>query len=448
MKNVIASIKHVHYAWIVCIGCGLLLFCNAGLAMGGFSVYLPYIVESGDFSNMQGSLLMTIRSLAAVVGTTGALFVINRLGLRKTAFAAGILSSLSFLTHSVAHSYFIYCVAIILSGASYGIGSILLTGMVISRWFNKNRALAMGIAVSSTGVAVTVAAPVVTALIAAFGLHLTFRVEAVFIIAASMLAVILIRNDPQDMGLEVYGGSPCAETGKDPEQNSQQRDKPQETRQPRNKNSDSLLIRKEHALMVLAVFLIGVGEPAYSQLSMLLHTSGYSESAVSMILSFGGIMLIVGKLSYGRIADTIGSFKANCLVYGSMLLGMTLLLFAGIQSTMIMMAAMMFFGMSISLHTVGLTTLAADTANTADFPTMLKTFQAVFMCGSLAYSIAPGIIADLTGSYIPSYVISLAVTAMSLFIVIMIYTRIGKGLARGAKKNRKTTNSANYSFNI
>ncbi len=446
MKNVIASITNIHYAWIVCLGCGLLLFCNAGLAMGGFSVYLPYIVDSGGFTNMQGSLLMTIRSLAAVCGTTGALFIINRIGLRKTAFAAGILSFLSFLIHSLAHSYLTYCVAIVLSGASYGIGSILLTGMVISRWFNKHRALAMGIAVSFTGIAVTVAAPVVTALIGSFGLHLTFRAEAIFIIIANVLAAALIRNDLQDMGLNIYGSSACAEARKITDQNSQQSSRPQETQDSRNKNSGSLLTRKEHALMVLAVFLIGVGEPAYSQLSMLLHTSGYRESAVSMILSFGGIMLIIGKLSYSRITDTIGSFKANCLVYASMILGMILLLFAGLNSFILMIAAMMFFGMSISLHTVGLTTLATDTANAADFPAMLKTFQIVFMCGSLAYSIAPGMIADLTSSYLPSYMISIAVTAASLFIVMTIYTRIGKGLDRKVKKNGKNANRANLLF--
>lgn len=33
--------KHVHYGWVVCITCTLLLFITMGTVSNGFSVYLP-----------------------------------------------------------------------------------------------------------------------------------------------------------------------------------------------------------------------------------------------------------------------------------------------------------------------------------------------------------------------------------------------------------------------
>lgn len=405
--------KKVHYAWIVCIGCGLILFCNAGLTMGGFIVYLPYIAENGHFTNMQTSLLMTVRSLAAVCGTASALRVVQKFELRKTALLSGILGAGSFLVHSVSGNYFVSCIGIIMAGFTYGMGSILISGMIISRWFHKSRALAMGIAVSGTGIAMTIAPPLAAALIAAFGLSWAFRMEAVFIIVVISLATFLVKDAPEKIGLEKYGASDFLQ----PEAQNENRS---------DETSEPVLSRYEYGVMILAVFLIGASEQAYSQLSMLFHASHYSDEAASMFLSYIGIMIIVGKILYGRIADTLGSFTANGFVFGAMILGIGLCLFAGAGSIPLMFIAMTFFGLSIPLHTVGLTTLAADTASSSDFPNTLKTYQTIFMCGSLVFSIVPGFLADLTGSYVPAYGIIVFITLAAFVIVVQIYKHIGK----------------------
>ena len=53
--------KHVHYGWVVCITCTLLLFITMGTVSNGFSVYLPYIMDERGLTHAQTSSLVTLR---------------------------------------------------------------------------------------------------------------------------------------------------------------------------------------------------------------------------------------------------------------------------------------------------------------------------------------------------------------------------------------------------
>ena len=57
--------KHVHYGWVVCITCTLLLFITMGTVSNGFSVYLPYIMDERGLTHAQTSSLVTLRCLTA-----------------------------------------------------------------------------------------------------------------------------------------------------------------------------------------------------------------------------------------------------------------------------------------------------------------------------------------------------------------------------------------------
>ncbi len=47
--------KKMHYGWVICITCTLLLFVTMGTVSNGFSVYLPYIMEEKGLTNAQTS---------------------------------------------------------------------------------------------------------------------------------------------------------------------------------------------------------------------------------------------------------------------------------------------------------------------------------------------------------------------------------------------------------
>lgn len=54
--------KKIHYAWFVCAGCALLLFCTSGLSINAFTIYQPYILKLNNFTNSQSSMIITVSS--------------------------------------------------------------------------------------------------------------------------------------------------------------------------------------------------------------------------------------------------------------------------------------------------------------------------------------------------------------------------------------------------
>lgn len=63
------------------------------------------------------------------------------------------------------------------------------------------------------------------------------------------------------------------------------------------------------------------------------------------------------------------------------------------------------FGIGASLTTVGLSVWAADFSCAERRAQSVQRFQLCYAIGGLAFSFMPGMVADLTGSYAPAYVI-------------------------------------------
>ena len=155
-------IRKVHYSWFICVGCALRLFCTGGLCFTGFSVYLPYMRSILGFSNTQISVLLFLRSLLSVIGMTVVNRFLSKYEIRRVVTAAMIMAAASFVIYGVSTSYAGCLIAAALSGSAYGFGSMIPVSILISRWFNDHRGLALGVCMASTGGSTFIASPVIT----------------------------------------------------------------------------------------------------------------------------------------------------------------------------------------------------------------------------------------------------------------------------------------------
>ncbi len=402
-----------HYAWVICTGCCLLLCCTAGLTMAAYGVYQPYVIVNGGLTNTQGSLLMTARSLAALFSTVCVLKVYSKTGVRVGVFLAALLAAMAFFVFSLAYNFPTYCIAAAMAGAAFGLGGMVPVGILIGRWFHKNRALALGIAAAGTGIASIFAPPIITVFIEKAGLHAAFRYEAIFIVAIAIIVLLLLRNDPQDMGTEQYGAGATLEDKK------------------KLQKSAPLLPRTGQIAMIFAIFLLGTStEPPYSHLSMLLSTNSFDAVTISYVLSVGGILVTVGKLLYGRITDKMGAQKSTTVVFSALILGLALNSLAGMSSVPLAFIAVICMGIGLSLSTVAIPVLAADMSSAEEYPAMIRTYQTTFMVGSLVFSLVPGAFADMTGSYVPAYITTAILASISMILVQQSYRGIEKAKIR------------------
>ena len=145
------GMRKIHYGWVICVTCTLLLFVTMGTVSNGFSIYLPYIMAERGLTHAQTSSLVTLRCLVAFVAMLLIGGYYRKVSLRVGTGLAVCCAGLAFWLYSAAETYPLFCVGAAVSGISYGLGSMIPVSILINRWFDQHRALALSICASGSG---------------------------------------------------------------------------------------------------------------------------------------------------------------------------------------------------------------------------------------------------------------------------------------------------------
>ncbi len=401
--------QKLHYAWVVCICCSLAMFCVAGLTSTCFSVFSPYLISQAGLSGAQTSSLLTIRSLAAFL----ALFVVtqysDKLGLRLGIALGTLVTGLGFLFYAIAgRSYLLYCVGAAVTGIGYTLGGITPIAVLFAEWFHTHRSLAMGICSAGTGVSSILVPQILIPIFEKDSLRTGFLLEAAFVTVVAVLLFVLLRNHPSEKGLSRLGAE---EIGKPV----------QVRRLPLHRT----LSRGDAAWMVAATFLMGIATiPGPSHISVLYKTEGFSAESISLLLSLFGAALIVGKCLLGQLADRFGSLRATVPFYLLVLSGYALCALAGMGSMPLAIASVLTMGVGCAVGTLCYSMFAGDMCPPEQFGATVRTYQLTSTLGGMASSFLPGLLADLTGHYMVSYVAFVAIGLVSLGMICLVYRHL------------------------
>lgn len=394
-----------HYAWAVCLGCALLLFCTSGLSINAFTIFQPYILSLNNFTNTQSSLILTARNLFSLGSMLLAGVFYRRVKLRTGMGLAGLLMVLSFVLFGLAKSFFSYCLASALLGISYGLGTMIPVTLLLGVWFRGKRNTALGVCSSITGLSVLGIPSLLSKSVVRFGLGKTFLLEAACMAVIVLVSFLLIRNSPEEKGLAPYG-SAAGETVKP--------------------GSALTLDKKDWLVLFPMLLLIGaVMNVAYSHLTVLFTGEGFSEDTAALAMLVSGLALMGGKILYGRLGDKIGNNKSSLFFAIVLLAGY--LLFRHMNSTALLMIAVATFSFGIAYLSVGLSAWPGDLCPGEGYEKTVRRFQAGYAAGSLVFSPLPGIMADTSGgSYLPSYALFTVLSVLVFAAVRFEYRRTRK----------------------
>lgn len=410
--------KSIHRAWLVCIGCTLLLFCTIGLVSSAFSVYQPYLISDLGLTNAQASSVVTVRNLFALAAMLGVARYYRRLSLRTGAVLAVLGAAASFFLFGIARSFAGCCLSAAVAGTAYGFGGMVPVSLLIGRWFRSRQALALGICSAGTGAATILAPPLLTLLIGRVSLSAAFFAEAGLMALLAVLIFALLRSDPSEQGLAPLGGEP-AEDDAAPAKGG------------------SGLNRAEGLRMLAAAAMIGaVANPGFSHLAVLYRSEGIDSMTVSLLLSAMGAALTIGKCLYGQITDHWGAARSGWLFFGLMIAGELLCSLPG-GSVSAACVSMLCQGFGLPLGTVGLTVFARDLSAPDAYAATVRHFQTSYLCGALAFGPVPGLLADALGSYLPAYRLLTGFALAAMVLVQGTYLRRGGRSLRPAALRRQ-----------
>lgn len=206
----------LYYGWIIVGASFFISFLTVG-GRNGFGVFV--IPMSTEFGWDRGTI-----SLAAAIG-----FLLNglsqpfigrlydRIGGRKLILVSLVTIGVSnLLLAATNHIVFLIIVFGVLMAIAMSGGSINTTISIISKWFERKRALAVAIVAAGAPMGGMVLVPMASYLIELAGWRTTWAVLGVMVLALCVpLAYFVMRERPEDMGLKPDGDSvPASEDGK------------------------------------------------------------------------------------------------------------------------------------------------------------------------------------------------------------------------------------------
>jgi len=383
--------------WITCAACTLLLFGVVGLTASAFSVYQPYLISVIGLSNTQASTVVSVRILCSIPAIYFVQHYLRRLGLRLGVVLACLIASAAFFVFGNASGFAECCLAAAMHGIAYGLGGMVAASIIIKQVFTEHQTTALGICAAGTGIASTTAPLILTPIIENLSLRTAFWSEAVFLLVTGALVWLLLGMGPR---LASHDSLPP----------------------PSRSGSFSPRERENLRYILPAIVCIGtMGVVGWAHLSVLYTTEGFPGSQVSWFISLAGISLTAGKLIVGRISDRLGGRRAVLFCACILIPGHILACLAGLRMPWTAVGSMCLLGLGLPLSTVGFSIFAGDLVEPDHYATSVRNFQLTYRIGSLVFEPVPGIIADVTGSYVPAYGLLVGFAALALLLILRAY---------------------------
>ena len=205
-------LQSVFYGWWIVFAAFMISVYVGACTFFGFTAMFDPIVREFGWSYAEVSFASSLRGLemgilAPVVGV-----LVDRFGPRKILFVGIAATGIGFILLSVTQSLWMFYASSLLIGFGAGGCTSVVTLAVIARWFRRNIGKAMGITASGFG-ASGLLVPVIVWLIDSFGWRSAVIVQGVGMLVLGFPLALLVRNQPEEMGLSTDGIPPAGSGG-------------------------------------------------------------------------------------------------------------------------------------------------------------------------------------------------------------------------------------------
>lgn len=350
------------------------LFCIVGLALYGLPYYYDFMVRQFGWTRAQVTSGNALSKL--VVGPVFGFiagWMIDRFGPRRLMMAGILMAGAALIglgsISTLGGFYFFY----LFNALGYVCGGPLPNQVLLSRWFNKSRGKAMGIAYMGIGLGGAALPWISNLLVHQFGWQAALRILGILIIAISLPMAFFLKEAPA-------------------------------ARQEANQAPASTAIQgafKTPAFYLLALgSMCSVGALGGTQQNLKLYLSldqHYTQFEAARILSLVLTFSIVGRLFMGWLADRISKKRVMLLIYLLVAAAIPLLFVAPLKGVMYIFAVVFGIGQGGDYMIIPLMT-----AEIFGVRILGRLMGVILTADGVAESLSPwmvGHLRDVTGNY-------------------------------------------------
>ena len=207
LQSLLKLKDRVFYGWVI-VATALVVFCIHSGIRFSFGVFLKSLQGDFDLSRAAISSVFSIHMILSIIFSIVSGWAVDRYGPRLVVSVMGFFVGLSLLITSQATSFWQLFISYSLLLAIGTAGNIPVLIPTISRWFEKKRGIAIGIATSGIGLGSLVMSPFAAYLITDFGWRVSYVIMGLIAWVVVISMATLFRRGPADIGLLPDGGNP------------------------------------------------------------------------------------------------------------------------------------------------------------------------------------------------------------------------------------------------
>lgn len=407
----------IFYGWIIVA----LSFVNLGVIFGiwySFSVFFVAVIEDFHWSRAATSgvfsCFMLVHSFAALpMGT-----VMDRFGPRRVIPAAALVVALGLAASSrittLWEFYLWFGVVTAIGVCAIG---FIAHGIILPRWFQRKRGLAIGIAMSGIGLGMQIIIPLCHYLITLFGWRTAYLILAAGTLAILVpLNVLVQRNSPEEIG-DVPDGRHSVDPGRQgavkalpPEVITVSRP----VYPPLAQTLREALRTRQFWFLFVSFFFtpLAIQGTLIHQVASVTD-SGFSPAQGAFFFGMAGIFGSVGKIFFGTLSDRTGREKAFALGMICTMAGVVSLLFLQPDRGFLLYSYAILFGLGYGSIAPIVPARSADLFLGPHFGKILGILSIGGGLGGAMGVYLSGTIFDITGDYRLAFVIALVAIGMS-----------------------------------
>ena len=404
------------YGWVVVVAFLITLTTVVGTRLS-FGVFFKSIESEFDLTRAATSAVFSTHMILCCVFAILGGWALDRYGPRIIILLMALISGFSLLltgqTNSLWQLFITY--SLLLSIGSGGLFPV--TASTVSRWFDKKRGLALGIATSGVGLGTVVMAPFATFLISTFDWRMAYIVMGVIVWLIVIPLSRLLKKDPYEIGALPDGADSLSEDITNQKNNIRLTDLSLQ---------QALRTRSFWLIILIWLFFATCMSLVFTHLVPHVTDIGFSAGEAATVLSLIGGAAVAGRVLMGIASDRIGR-KLTGSICTLLQAGAMLWLIWSQDLWMLYLFALV-FGFAFGGMSPGLAALIGDTFGLRNIGSILGVLEVGFGTGGAIGPVIGGLIFDVNNSYTVAFLIGALVIFISTLLIALIRQETDRNL--------------------
>ena len=395
-----------YYGWVIVI-----VFLISGIAIYGvrfsYGVFFKSLESEFGLTRAATSSILSVNLMLCGIFAFIMGWALDKYGSKVTLSLMGLFTGLGLITTGFTNSlwqlYITYSLLL-----AMGLGATFVVPMsTISRWFDKKRGLAAGIARLGVGLGPLIMAPFATYILINHSWRIAFIVIGLIVLFVVIPISRLLKKSPAELGVLSDGVKVSLNQTRD--------DHLQQTSLTLRE-----AIRTRSFYVILLMYLFFSSNIFFITTHLIPHVTdvGFSAMEAATVLSMVGAVAIVGGVLMGIVSDRMG--RRFAVVICALLQSVAALGLIWAHDFWMLQLFAMLFGLAHGGMGPSTAALISDTFGVGRIGTILGVLEVSFGFGAAVGPVIGGYIFDVSGSYSMAFLLwtlaMLTVALVALFV--------------------------------